>query len=70
MNHQHLNELIQAKLKGKTLTVAPKTATAPVIDMMQALKKSLAAGYSGKRSQTISTEIHRQRPKSKLITGA
>jgi len=61
---ERLNELIQAKLKGKTVAVAPKTARAPVIDMMQALKKSLAAGHSGKRSQTAPTEIHRQRRKA------
>jgi len=59
-----LNELIQAKLKGKTVAVAPKTARAPVIDMMQALKKSLAAGHSGKHAQTAPTEAHRQRRKA------
>src|SRR3984957_5028661 len=56
---ERLNELIQAKLKGKTVAVAPKTARAPVIDMMQALKKSLAAGHSGKHAQTAPTEAHR-----------
>ena len=40
---ERLNELIEAKLKGKTITVAPKTGKAPVIDMMEALKRSLAA---------------------------
>src|SRR3984957_280588 len=61
---ERLNELIQAKLKGKTVAVAPKTARAPVIDMMQALKKSLAAGHSGKHAQTAPTEAHRQRRKA------
>jgi len=40
---ERLNELIEAKLKGKTVAVAPKPGKAPVIDMMEALKKSLAA---------------------------
>jgi DNA end-binding protein Ku len=61
---ERLNELIQAKLKGKTVAVAPKSARAPVIDMMQALKKSLAAGDSAKRSQSPRTEIHRARRKA------
>ncbi len=38
---ERLNELIEAKLKGKTITAAPEKGRAPVIDMMQALKKSL-----------------------------
>jgi DNA end-binding protein Ku len=37
-----LNETIDAKLKGKTLAADPISAKAPVIDMMQALKRSLA----------------------------
>ena len=40
---ERLNELIEAKLKGKTVAVAPKPGKAPVIDMMEALKRSLAA---------------------------
>src|SRR5258706_12515665 len=39
---ERLNQLIEAKLKGKTITAAPRAAKAPVIDMIQALKKSLA----------------------------
>jgi DNA end-binding protein Ku len=41
-----LNELIEAKLKGKAVVAAPKPGRAPVIDMMQALKRSLAATQS------------------------
>jgi DNA end-binding protein Ku len=44
---EKLNELIEAKLKGKTITVAPKPGKAPVIDMMEALKRSLAAHGAG-----------------------
>ena len=60
----HLNELIQAKLKGKTSVSAPQAGRAPVIDMMQALKKSLAAKKSGKQSKGIPVEADRQRRKA------
>jgi DNA end-binding protein Ku len=40
---EHLNALIESKLKGKAVTVPSRPATkAPVIDMMEALKRSLA----------------------------
>ncbi|MGO9588584.1 MAG: Ku protein [Candidatus Acidiferrales bacterium] len=38
-----LQELIDAKAKGMEVTAAPHVARAPVIDLMQALKNSLAA---------------------------
>ena len=37
-----LRELIEAKMKGKTITVEKEPTRAPVIDMMEALKRSLA----------------------------
>lgn len=40
---EHLNELIEAKLKGKTIVMKPKTKKTPVINIMEALKESLAA---------------------------
>jgi DNA end-binding protein Ku len=45
-----LNELIEAKLKGKTVAPTPKRAKAPVIDMMEALKRSLGEGRRGAAS--------------------
>jgi DNA end-binding protein Ku len=39
---ERMNELIEAKLKGKTITAPAKNSKAPVIDMMQALKSSLS----------------------------
>jgi DNA end-binding protein Ku len=46
---QRLTELVEAKTKGQTITAAPEATHAPVIDIMEALKKSLAAsGMSGK----------------------
>lgn len=40
---ERLKELIQAKSNGKHIEIGETTAKAPVIDMMTALKKSLAA---------------------------
>ena len=60
---QRLNELIEAKLKGKTIPAAPKTARAPVIDMMQALKNSLA-GHGAKPQKTAVAHGERQRRKA------
>ena len=55
-----LNELIEAKLKGKTLPAAPKVGKAPVIDMMEALKKSLA-GQGARPPKIASGQSDRQR---------
>jgi len=64
-----LNELIEAKLKGKTVAPTPKRARAPVIDMMEALKKSLGEGRRAAAARPIpaksaSTGHHRQRRKA------
>jgi DNA end-binding protein Ku len=40
---QRLTSLIDAKLKGQTIEATPQATHAPVIDIMEALKKSLAA---------------------------
>jgi DNA end-binding protein Ku len=44
-----LNALIEAKLEGKSVAAAPEAPRAPVIDIMQALKKSLAATGASKQ---------------------
>ena len=62
-----LNDLIEAKLKGRAVLAAPKAAhRAPVIDMMEALKKSLAAGHAGKREAKVVSvaPAHRTRRKA------
>lgn len=43
---QNLQSLIEAKAHGKKLSVVPRAAKAPVIDLMEALKKSLSAKLS------------------------
>lgn len=59
-----MNELIEARLKGNEMIVAPKAEKAPVIDMMQALKRSLAAKQNDKRQNRVQFEGHRQRRKA------
>lgn len=62
-----LNELIEAKLKGRAVIAAPKAPhRAPVIDMMEALKKSLAAGHAGRRESKVVSAVpaHRTRRKA------
>lgn len=49
-----LDELIEAKLKGRSIAVAPEAPRAPVIDIMQALKKSLAATSKKEAAQPVS----------------
>jgi DNA end-binding protein Ku len=61
---ERLNQLIESKLKGKTVTVAPKTGKAPVIDMMQALKKSLATRQTGKPPKIAAAATPRQHRKA------
>jgi DNA end-binding protein Ku len=59
---ERLNQLIEAKLKGKTMTAAPMAAKAPVIDMMQALKKSLASrGAKPQKAAGAHGERHRRK---------
>ena len=60
---ERLNQLIEAKLKGKTITAAPKATKAPVIDMMEALKKSLK-GRGAKPQKTAAGHGERQRRKA------
>jgi DNA end-binding protein Ku len=60
---ERLNELIEAKLKGKAVTAGPKKGTAPVIDMMQALKKSLAGGKAAP-PKTVTARTRRARQKA------
>jgi len=44
---QNLRELLEAKLKGEEIAVPEPVPDAPVIDLMEALKKSVAASKTG-----------------------
>jgi DNA end-binding protein Ku len=48
--NEGLVKLIEAKAKGQKLTVVPKGKTAPVVDMMTALKQSLSKASSRDRT--------------------
>jgi DNA end-binding protein Ku len=61
---QRLNELIEAKLKGKTVSAVPQQGKARVIDMMEALKKSLAAHSSEKPPKIAAAGERRQHRKA------
>jgi len=61
---QRLNDLIEAKLKGKTVSAAPQQAKARVIDMMEALKKSLASHTAAKPPKIAASSERRQHRKA------
>lgn len=62
---QRLQELIEAKKKGKEVAAAPSPKRAPVIDMMAALKKSLeTTGARAKRPARAAAHHHRHRAAS------
>jgi DNA end-binding protein Ku len=44
---ENLREMLEAKLAGEEITVPEPVAEAPVVDLMEALKKSVAASKSG-----------------------
>jgi|SRR5690348_16392992 len=59
-----LQALIEAKRKGKEIAAAPEPHRAPVIDMMAALKKSLAASGAKKQpahAERAAAEPHHRR---------
>ena len=58
-----LKELIASKEKGREVAAAPQPRRAPVIDMMEALKKSLAASSASRKKPLHAdrtTESHRR----------
>jgi DNA end-binding protein Ku len=62
---QRLQELIEAKKKGKEVAAAPSPKRAPVIDMMAALKESLeTSGARAKKPARAVAHHHRHRAAS------
>ena len=62
-----LQALLDAKLKGKKVLIATEQKMAPVIDMMEALKKSLAkrGQATSKASRSAAGESHATRARRK-----
>lgn len=62
---EQLNALIESKLKGKAVTVPSRpTAKAPVIDMMEALKRSLAKDSARGAPKPVSVAPARARKRA------
>ncbi len=59
---ERLNALIEAKLKGQSIAVVPEAPRAPVIDIMQALKKSLVATSKTSKKEEARPEVSRPVP--------
>jgi DNA end-binding protein Ku len=60
---ENVEKLVEQKKKGEKVTVAPKPRRAPVIDLMDALKKSLAsrpAKASGRPAKAAATTKRRK----------
>lgn len=60
---ERLNQLIEAKLKGKSIEPTAKKRPAAVIDMMEALKKSLSKSHAAQH-KAASVATPRQRRKA------
>jgi DNA end-binding protein Ku len=67
---QNLRELLEAKLKGEEIAVPEPVPDAPVIDLMEALKKSVAASKtrSGDGAKASSTR-KKPTPKKRAAAG-
>jgi DNA end-binding protein Ku len=67
---QNLRELLEAKLKGEEIAVPEPVPDAPVIDLMEALKKSVAASKtrSGDGAKASSTR-KKPAPKKRAAAG-
>ncbi len=53
---QNLRKLLEAKLAGEEIAVPEPVADAPVVDLMEALKKSVAASTEARRRQAGGTQ--------------
>ena len=57
---ENVERLIREKQKGKEITTVPQPRKAPVIDLMEALKRSLAAKQASKSTRPKKTARHRK----------
>ena len=57
---ENVERLIREKQKGKEITTVAQPRKAPVIDLMEALKRSLAAKQVSKSTRPKKTASHRK----------
>jgi DNA end-binding protein Ku len=57
---ENVEKLIEQKKRGKKITVEPKAKRAPVIDLMEALQKSLKASAGTPRTATTAKKSRRK----------
>jgi DNA end-binding protein Ku len=62
---ENLREMLEAKLAGEEITVPEPVAEAPVVDLMEALKKSVAASKSGSGSGDGAKPAKKTAPRKK-----
>ena len=64
---QVIQQVIDAKLRGREITEAPRPQLAPVIDLMEALKKSLAQQESAPKKPPLRAvaEMGAKKPRKK-----
>jgi DNA end-binding protein Ku len=60
-----MRALIQAKLKGVELEPLEEEEEPKVVDLMEALKRSLEGGGKSRKSSSDSATIHHLKPKPK-----
>ena len=65
---QNLRELLEAKLKGEEISVPEPVEEAPVVDLMEALKKSVAA-TKGKSAASDGAKAKKAAPKKRAAAG-
>ena len=68
---ERMLELIQRKVEGEDITIAPTAEPEnKIIDIMEALKASLAAGSSRKPAQQVEKKVAKQKPAAKKRVAA
>src|SRR5206468_9125495 len=66
---QNLRQLLEAKLKGEEIAVPEPVAEAPVIDLMEALKKSVAASKTRSSDGAKASTRKKAAPKKRAAAG-
>jgi DNA end-binding protein Ku len=66
---ENLRELLEAKLKGEEIAKPEPVAEAPVVDLMEALKKSVAASKSRSGSGDGAKPAKKAAPKKRAAAG-